>query len=99
MAVVLILLSLIAMGVTKNGYGAVTDIVYKKAMMYDDEMLSRWSFLETAQQSKAESVELKLIENTPVTLFVLDINEDSSYFFNQGYARYFGMQVVKRKSH
>ncbi|MFP5470492.1 MAG: DUF6056 family protein [Bacteroidia bacterium] len=74
---------------TSNGYDVINDIAYKKLHSYDKQMSKRYSIIHQHKKDSTVKLEFAPIENPPKTIFVLDIQQDSTHWINEGYRLYF----------
>jgi hypothetical protein len=81
----LLVIAVVAMFFSKNGYDLLTDIFYGRARAFDEQMTAR-------------NVQLKLLGDTvyfhpildpPKSLFLYDVKEDPANWLNQSYNLYF----------
>jgi len=77
---------------TKNGYTVCTDLLYAKAMLFDREMNDRYEVLENSG-NRQKTVVVRPLQIKPVSLYVLDL-EDSSSWVNYCQAKYFGVTTI-----
>ena len=92
-----LLLVLLAMAGTKNGYYLTTDLLYKKVNAFDLEMRTRNSLMLAAAQKNISVIELSPLKSKPYTLFVHDLNTDSFNWINTSYASFFGRKTAVLK--
>jgi hypothetical protein len=96
----LVLLTLLMMSLTftNNGYKLLTDIANNKLQQYDSQMRERYEIIKQHQQNPSIKLEFNPIEDAPATLFVLDIDADSTHWTNEGYRLFYKLdEHVKLK--
>jgi len=89
------IIAITAMLVTKNGYHACTDIIYKKAILFNKEMTERNNIIIQGKRNAIVNIILKPIQHKPATIFVLDITKDSTHWINTGFASFYHLKSVK----
>lgn len=82
---ILLMVTLVALFFSKNGYDILTDIFYGKAQAYDVQMTSRYAQL----QAPADTIYFNPIQDPPKSLFLYDVKEDPADWLNQSYNLYF----------
>jgi hypothetical protein len=83
---------------TNNGYKLLTDIANNKLQQYDLQMRERYTIIKSHQQDSLIPLEFNAISNSPQTLFVIDIQEDSTHWINESYRLYYKLdERVKLK--
>jgi hypothetical protein len=83
---------------TNNGYKLLTDIANNKLQQYDSQMRERYEIIKQHQQNPSIKLEFNPIEDAPATLFVLDIDADSTHWTNEGYRLFYKLdEHVKLK--
>ena len=80
---------LLSVTFTKNSYGLLTDIAYGKLKSYHTQMTERYSIIKQHQQNPNIPLEFTAIEYPPKTIFVLDIDTDSTHWLNEGYRLFY----------
>jgi hypothetical protein len=75
---------------TSNGYEIINDIGYNKLQNFDKQMNERYSIIHQHKKDSTVKIEFTPIENPPKTIFVLDVQKDSTDWINEGYRLYFG---------
>lgn len=91
----LVILLLLGIFFTGNGYKALIDIFTGDAQKFKGEMLIRFDELEKAQKTQQNELILSPIKTKPKTLFVTDISKDPAFWTNQGYNDYFRLKSTK----
>jgi hypothetical protein len=84
----LFLLMMISFIATKNGYTSVMDLLKGKAAEYDRQMSERFEQMKNADESQTGIIYFPPLTK-PVSLFVLDITDDTASWLNMGYTEYF----------
>lgn len=85
----LVILFFLGLFFTSNGYDLLNDIAYKKLNQFDKQMKQRYQLIEEHKKDSTIRLEFPAIENPPKTIFVLDIQEDSTNWINTGSKQYF----------
>lgn len=84
---------------TSNGYDIINDILDKKLNQFDNQMNQRYELIEKHKKNNSLELQFQPIKNPPKTLFVLDIQKDSTDWINEGYRLYFNTKKhIKLKS-
>jgi hypothetical protein len=82
---VMLTVALTSVFFTKNGYDLLTDIFYKKANRYEQQMQERVELMNSAN----DTIYFSPMMDPPRTLFLYDITEDPSHWLNKSYTLYF----------
>lgn len=85
--IIMVLMIVLSLIFTKNGYNLYTDIKDSNQIQYNKQMNERYTIIE--QASKHDTVYFGTLINTSKTLFVLDINENQNSWQNKGYGIFF----------
>lgn len=95
----LVFVFIISLFFTSNGYEIVNDIGNKKLQHFDEQMNERYSIINEHKKDSTVKLEFSPIENPPKTIFVLEIDKDSSDWKNNTYQLYFKVKEhIKLKS-
>ncbi len=89
---VLLIVLMMSLTFTNNGYKLLTDIANNKLQHYDLQMRERYAIIKSHQQDSLIPLEFNAISNPPQTLFVLDIQEDSTHWINESYRLYYKLE-------
>ncbi len=89
---VVFILSLLFYG---NNSLVLKDLISGAAYSYSNQLNMRHKQLIDAKESKLNTIVLKPIDSKPLSLYVLDISTNSSYWTNQCYNGYFGLADAK----
>jgi hypothetical protein len=89
---VLLIVLMMSLTFTNNGYKLLTDIANNKLQQYDLQMRERYKIIKEHQQNPSIKLEFNPIEDAPATLFVLDIDADSTHWINESYRLYYKLE-------
>jgi hypothetical protein len=81
----LLMVIVVAICFSKNGYDLLTDIFYGKAKAFDEQMTARNAQLKLP----GDTVYFHPIQDPPKSLFLYDVKEDPANWLNQSYNLYF----------
>lgn len=87
-ALIISVLFLLKKNNVKNAY---TDLLRGSAVRYNNELNSRYDFLES---TSSDSLTVQQLVNTPRTIFFTDITPDPTLEFNLMYAHYFNKRYI-----
>jgi hypothetical protein len=92
---ILLIVTVVALFFSKNGYDLLTDIFYGRAQAYDVQMTARYMQL----QAPADTIYFDPIQDPPKSLFLYDVKEDPANWLNRSYTLYFectDKSIIKR---
>jgi hypothetical protein len=92
----LLVVTVVALFFSKNGYDVLTDLFYGKARAFDKQMTARYAQLK----SPADTIYFNPIQDPPKSLFLYDVKDDPADWLNRSYTMYFECMdklIVKKK--
>jgi hypothetical protein len=89
-----IALLVITFFITRNSLTSWTDLISGNARQYDVELSQREALLRQSRQQQEMDCKVPALTVFPSSIFVLDIQPQSSSWINIDYARYYGLNSV-----
>jgi len=91
---VVLLIAIISLSLTKNGYTALNDIFSGSAKRFDVEMMQRYTILEKAGSAKVDTCFMPKIKNKPLTIYFWDADKNPKAMINEAYGIYYGINNI-----
>jgi hypothetical protein len=92
------LLFLAGLVFTSNGYTVMADLLSKRAVIFDNEMNTRYIIIKAASKAGASEVIVENLSAKPASLYIYDMTCDEEHWINKCYADYFGVERVRLKA-
>jgi len=95
---ILVVLLIVGLVFTNNGYTVFADLVSGRARTYNDEMNVRYAKINSSAKSHAKEAIVENLSAKPVSLRIYDITCDSENWINKSYSDYFDIERVRLKA-
>ena len=96
-AITLLIIFVLAILFTGNALTTWSDLLSGRAKEYDRQMSVREQSLKQCSASGKMNCSVPLLSVNPQSIFVLDLQKDSTDWFNDNYARFYGLKSVSVK--
>jgi hypothetical protein len=93
--IVLIVIFLMSLSLTNNGYIVLSDLFSGRAAIFNSEMFHRYELIKSGSETSKDEVIIENPDVRPKSLYLYDISCDPDFWINHCYEDYFNVKRIR----